>query len=272
MDGQELLLDKNKSAYKLKGLPHIYWLNLDADVERREYMERQFRYWGIENHTRIVGYDARDDDASCYLKGPIPQNVSQSELGCCMSHIKAIKHFYENTDDDYCLILEDDANIDIAKYWNFTWTEFFSLLPYDWDCVQLTTICTGDIHVKLHLKFINDFSAAIYLITRHHAAKIIKNHVRGDKYKLDNGCKPRAVSEDVILETGKTYTIPLFLYNLNFDSTIHPEHIHVFHQGPYNALLNYWQQNGSNIDIRDHMNYDPYLGRITENSAAQQNS
>ena len=58
MDGQELQLrDKNKSAFKLKGLPHIYWLNLDADVERRKYMEDQFAYWEVENHTRISGYD-----------------------------------------------------------------------------------------------------------------------------------------------------------------------------------------------------------------------
>ena len=28
--------------------------------------------------------------------------------------------------------------------------------------------------------------------------------MRGDKWKLDNGVKPRAVSEDTILETGKT--------------------------------------------------------------------
>jgi hypothetical protein len=273
MNGQEFdLMDKNKSAFKLKDLPHIYWLNLDADTERREYMENQFKYWEIENHTRISGYDGREDDVSCYLKGKIPDNVNQSELGCCMSHLKAIKYFYEETDDEYCMILEDDAVLDIAKYWNFTWQDFFSLLPYDWDCVQLTTITTGDIHVKLHLKFINDFSAAAYLISRHHASKIVRHHIRGNKYKLDQGVKPRAVSEDTILETGKTYSIPLFLYNLGFNSTIHPEHIHVFHQGPYNALLNYWQQQGASIDIKDYMNYDPYLGRITENSAAQQNS
>ena len=59
MAGQELMRDKNKSAFKLQGLPHIYWLNLDADVKRREYMENQFDYWEIENHTRISGYDGR---------------------------------------------------------------------------------------------------------------------------------------------------------------------------------------------------------------------
>ena len=262
-------MDKNKSAFKLQGLPHIYWLNLDADVDRREYMEKQFEYWEVDNHTRIAGYDAREDDASEHLKGRIPDNVSQAELGCCMSHLKAIKYFYEETDDDYCMIVEDDVDFSTVKHWNFTWKEFISLAPYDWDCLQLTTICTGDIHVKLHHKFINDFSAAVYLITRHHAAKVLKNHMRGNKWKLDNGVKPRAVSEDTILETGKTYTIPLFLYNLTLGSTIHAEHIGVFHQGPWTALSNYWQQQGPSVDIRDWMNYDPYLGRVTENSAAQ---
>ena len=262
-------MDKNKSAFKLQGLPHIYWLNLDADVDRREYMEKQFEYWEVQNHTRISGYDARKDDASEHLKGRIPDNVSQAELGCCMSHLKAIKHFYEETDDEYCMIVEDDVDFSTVKYWNFSWHEFVGLLPYDWDCIQLTAITTGDIHVKLHLKFINDFSAAVYLISRHHAAKLMRHHIRGDKYKLDNGVKPRAVSEDTILETGKTYTIPLFLYNIKLGSTIHTEHIGVFHQAPHDALSNYWQQQGAGVDIREWMNYDPFLGRISENSAAK---
>lgn len=262
----KLKMDKNKSAYKLKGIPKIYWLNLDGDIDRFNYMKNQFKYWGIENHTHISGYDGRIDDVSSNLKGTFPENISQNELGCCMSHLKAIKHFYQNTNDDYCLILEDDVNLDIVKYWNFTWIEFFSLLPYDWDCVQLTTICTGDIHVKLHLKFINDFSAAAYLISRHHAAKIVKHHIRGDKYKLDNGIKPRAVSEDTILDSGKTYTIPIFLYNLKFGSTIHQEHISIFHKAPHDSLLQFWKHNGPNIDIGEYMNYDPYLNRVTNNS------
>ena len=270
MAGQELLLDKNRSVFKLQGIPHIYWLNLDADVERREYMESQFRYWEIKNHTRIVGYDGREDDVSPHLKGPIPHNVTQNELGCCMTHLKAIKEFYNNSDDEYCIIAEDDVNLDIARYWNFTWQEFFAQVPYDWDCIQMTTITTGDIHVRLHLKFINDFSAAFYLISRHHAAKVLKNHMRGDKWKLDNGVRPRAVSEDTVLETGKTYTIPLFLYNLDFASSIHQEHITVFHKAPHDALLGWWQQNGAGLDLKDHMNFDPYLGRVTENSLAQQ--
>lgn len=257
-------MDKNKSAPKLKGIPNVYWLNLDADVHRRQYMEEQLEYWEIENHTRISGYDGRSDDVSCYLKGVYPENMIQNEVGCCLSHLKAIKHFYENTDDEYALILEDDVVFDIVKYWNFSWKEFFSKLPYDWDCVQLTTICTGNIHIKLHNHFINDFSAAAYLINRHHASKIIKHHIRGEKYKLDNKVKPRAVSEDLIFGSGKTYTIPLLLYSLNLGSSIHPEHIDIFHKQSYEALLNYWHENGPDLNISELMDYDPYLGKISE--------
>lgn len=256
-------MDKNKALYKLKGLPHAYWLNLDADTHRRQYMENQFSYWGVENQTRISGFDGRVDDVCEHLSGRAPDNMSPNEIGCCMSHLKAIKHFYENTNDDYALIFEDDIVIDLARFWNFTWKDFVAKLPHDWDCVQLTTICTGDIHISLHHYFINDFSAAAYLITRHHAAKIIRNHVRGDKFKLDNGVKPRAVSEDTIFGSGKTYSIPIFLYRLDLGSAIHPEHIDIYHKGSYNALHEFWEKQGYQMTIDQLMNYDPYLNRIS---------
>ena len=260
------LVDKNKSAYKLKNIPHVYWLNLDADEDRRQYMENQFKYWEIENHTRISGYDGREDDVACHLKGIMPEMVNQGELGCCMSHLKAIKEFYENSDANYCLILEDDVNLTLAKYWGFTWPEFFSQIPYDWDCVQLTTICTGDIHVKLHLKFINDFSAAFYMITRHHATKVLKHHDRNGKWKLDQGVKTRAVSEDTILESGKTFTMPIFLYNPAFGSDIHAEHINIFHEQPHKVVLEWWQTEGIHINLEEYMDYNPYLLRVAEKS------
>jgi GR25 family glycosyltransferase involved in LPS biosynthesis len=257
-------MDKNKSTFKLKNIPPIYWLNLDSDTHRREYMEKQLDYWEIDNHHRISGYDGRVEDVASYLKGIIPDNMTQNEVGCVLSHLKAIKHFYQETDHPYVLILEDDISFDPTKYWNFTWNNFISKLPYDWDSVQLTTICTGNIHVNLHVRFVNDFSAAAYLITRHHAEKIIKHHIRGEKYKLDNGVKPRAVSEDLIFESGKTYSVPIFLYRLDMGSAIHPEHIEIFHKNSHDGLMNFWQTSGSQFSIDQMMTYDPYLNRITQ--------
>ena len=252
---------------KLSGLPKVYWINLDSDTTRRKYMEDQFSYWGIDNHFRISAYDGRSGNVQQFLSGRYPDNVTMSELGCCMSHLKAVKDFYENTDDEYCMIVEDDVDFSTAEFWKFCWQDVVDNLPLYWDCVQLTTICTGDIHVRLHLKFINDFSAAVYLITRNHAAKIIKHHIRGDKYKLDNGVKPRAVSEDLILESGKTFTFPIFLYNVKFESNIHQEHIDAFHRGSHDSLKRFWKRHGPHIDIKDYMDYNPYLYRVSENSA-----
>ena len=172
-------------------------------------------------------------------------------------------------------MMEDDCSLDLVQFWNFTWKDFYTNFPYDWDVVQIAIICTGDIHTRLHKRFVNDFSTACYVISRHHAEKLILHHCRGgytgkQTYKLDQGVKPRAVADDLIYNSGNTFAIPLLVYRYELGSSIHPNHIDAFHRGNYEALTNFWAQNGSNIDIRDYMNYDPYLGRITENSAAQQ--
>ena len=262
--------DKNKSAFKLRNFGPVYYLNLDDQPERREYMEDQFEYWEIDNYERISAYDGRDDDLGHIIKGTYPDMMTSGEIGCTTSHLKALKHWLETSDSPYAIIMEDDCSLETVKCWNFIWDDFVAYAPYDYDVIQLAIICTGDIHVKIHKRFVNDFSTACYMITRRHAQKLLDFHVRGDKYKLDNGVKPRPVADDLIYNSGNTYSIPLLLYKTDLGSSIHPEHIDAFHKGNYTAQLHYWTTNGSQMNIRQQMDYDPYLGRITENSAAQQ--
>ena len=61
--------DKNKSAFKLRNFGPIYYLNLDDQPERREYMEDQFKYWEIDNYERISAYDGREDDSGTHYQG-----------------------------------------------------------------------------------------------------------------------------------------------------------------------------------------------------------
>lgn len=260
-------MDKNKSAYKLKNIGPIYYLNLDGQPERKQYMEEQFKYWEIENYTRISAYDGRDDDLSDIIKGRYPDNMTSGEIGCTTSHLKAIKHWYETTDSPYAIFMEDDVDFQLVRFWNFAWVDFASRIPYDWDVVQLAIICTGDLHIKLHKRFVNDFSTAAYMITRHHAEKLLKFHVRDDKYKLDNGVKPRAVADDLIYNSGVTYATPLFLYKIELGSSIHPEHIDIFHRQSHDGILNFWQQAGAQMSLSQITDYNPYLGRITEPSS-----
>ena len=265
-------MDKNKAAYKLKSIPPIYCINLDGQTERWQYMEDQFKYWEIEDYTRISAYDGREDDLSNIIRGRYPDMMSSSEIGCTTSHLKAIKHWYETSDTPYAIMMEDDCNLDTVKYWNFTWKDFISKAPYAWDVIQIAIISTGNIHVSIHTRFVNDFSTACYVITRHHAEKLLKLHVRGDKYKLDNGVKPRPVADDLVYNSGLTFAIPLLLYKIEMGSSIHPDHIDTFHRNCCNGILNFWETRGHEISIDTLMNFDPYLGRISNPSSNPNNS
>jgi len=262
------MMDKNKSAYKLSGLPPIYYTNLDRSEDRRKYMEDQFNYWEITNYTRISGYDGTgNDDLSGILKGKYPDSMGPKDVGCCTSHLKAIEYWYNNSDTSCAIIMEDDCDLSVIKYWPFTWRDFYSKLPFDYDVVQLAVINPGTLHVKLHKRFVNDFSTACYLITRHHAKKLIDLSCRNGKYKLDYKAKPRCNSEHLIYESGNSFAMPLLLYaNENITSMIWDEdHINTFHIPNRDALRNFWQNQASLIENWDKMfDYDPYLGRVTE--------
>ena len=262
--------EKNKSSFKLDGFGPIYCINIDGQPKRWEYMEEQFKYWNLTDYTRISAYDGREDDLSDILKGRYPDMMSSGEIGCVTSHLKAIKHWYETSDTPYAIIMEDDCNIDLAKHWDFKWKDFIARAPYAWDVIQLAIISTGTIVVPIHTRFINDFSTACYVITRHHAEKLLHNHVRGDQYKLDNGIKPRAVADDLIYNSGCSYACPLFLYKIELGSSIHPEHIDVFHRQSHDGILNFWINNGPDMSLDAITNFDPYLGRISQGTAPQQ--
>ena len=89
-------MDRNKAVFKTKGIGPIYYINLDDQPERREFMENQFKYWEIENYTRVSAYDGREDDLSDIIKGRYPEMMSSGEIGCTTSHLKAIKQFYDS--------------------------------------------------------------------------------------------------------------------------------------------------------------------------------
>ena len=262
--------DRNKSVHKLKGFGPVYCINLDGQPDRWRYMEEQFKYWELENYERISAYDGREDDLGHILKGKYPTTMSGGEVGCTTSHLKAIKHWLETSDSSYAIMIEDDCNLDIVQCWNFEWRDLVARFPYDWDIVQIAIICTGDLHIKIHKRFVNEFSTACYVINRHHAEKLMRFHIRGNKYKLDNGVKPRPVADDLIYNSGNTYSIPLLSYKVELGSSIHPEHVGAFHVGNARGIEQFWTTNGSTFSVDELMELNPYLGRTVENSAIQE--
>jgi hypothetical protein len=257
-------MDNNKSFYKLQNLPPIYYINLDDQQNRRQYMEEQFAYWKISDYTRISAHDGRNSDLSEILSRSYPDNMTSGEIGCTCSHLKAIQYWYEHSETPTAIFMEDDVDISIARFWNFTFTDFICRVPYAWDCIQLAIISTGDINVSIHTRFVNSFSTACYIITRHYAKKLLDLHYRDGKYRLDNGVKPRATADDLIYNAGLTYACPLFLYKMDLGSSIHPEHVEAFHRNSYLGIFNFWSQTGAQLTVEQITDFNPYFGRISE--------
>ena len=196
-------------------------------------------------------------------KGRYPDNVLSGEVGCVTSHLKALKHWLENSEDSCLLVMEDDCDLDVVKHWPFTWKDFYSKAPYDYDVIQLAIINPAQVHMKLHRRFINDFSTACYMITRHHAQKLISLHCRDDKYKLDQAVKPRAVADDLIYNSGNTYAMPIFLYKIDLGSDIHDIHVDVYHRSSHDGLWHFWKNQSTDIvNWEEFFDYDPYFGRL----------
>ena len=161
--------------------------------------------------------------------------------------------------------MEDDCDISTVAHWPFSWRDLQSQLPYDFDVVQLAIINPSSVTVRLHRRFVNDFSTASYLITRHHARKLVDLHCRGDFYKLDQGVKPRAVADDLIYNSGNTFAIPIFLYKIELGSTIHDIHVDVFHRSSHDAIWDFWKNGAIDLDwTGDMFQYDPFAGRIPQ--------
>ena len=254
--------DKNKAAHKLKNFGPLYYINLDGQPERDAAMQSMCKYWEL-NPTRISAFDGRNTSLNHILEGSHDIGISSGEVGCVTSHLKAIKQWYETTDTPYAIFAEDDVSFDTARFWKFTWDEFVEKLPYDWDVVQLAIINPGVVYASMHARWVNDFSTACFMVTRHHAKKLIDHHCVGDKFRLDQGVKPRPVADDLIYNCGRTYAIPLFHYKIEMGSSIHPEHIEVFHKGSHQGILNHWKEQLSQMEDQSQLfNYDPYLGRI----------
>ena len=254
--------DKNKAAYKLKNFGPLYYINLDEQPERDAAMQSMCNYWEL-NPTRISAFDGRNSSLNHILEGSHDIGISSGEVGCVTSHLKAIKQWYETTDTPYAIFAEDDVSFDTARFWKFTWDEFVEKLPYDWDVVQLAIINPGVVYASMHARWVNDFSTACFMVTRHHAKKLIDHHCVGDKFRLDQGVKPRPVADDLIYNCGRTYAIPLFHYKIEMGSSIHPEHIEVFHKGSHQGILSHWKEQLSQMEDQSQLfNYDPYLGRI----------
>jgi hypothetical protein len=267
---------------KLKGIPHIYYFNLDNRTDRREWMENQFKYWGIENYTRISGtkYLASKykDWCDIHIQNSL-FTINPPLIANLITHLEAIKNWLENTNEEYLILLEDDASLEFIKYWHFDWEYLMNNIPYDWDCIQLGFVSLKYYHFFLHPKTRHSYYGPC-MINRYYAQKLVKLHFDNGLYKIFNkvadldfinkNCpnffSQSATVDYAITHPGRTYCIPLLSVNANFASfenyvKIDRPEFYILHK----ININWWKNERDKFTLRDFFIYGkPYDHLMTK--------
>jgi len=215
----------------LKGLPTMYWINLERAEERRTNMLNNLNNYELRN-VRINGFDGKYNEIPDW----IIQNKKNEKIDTCIciSHINAIKKFLENN-ESIGLICEDDLSFDYCEYWNENIMNIVDRLPSDWEVFQMSVVITTQYGIKKHLRNKHDFmrrqnyqfGATAYLITREGAQRLINLYEREEDGKIIlDFSKPKAndpkvfrsTSEHIVFGSLVTYTmrLPYFTYS-DFD-------------------------------------------------------
>lgn len=219
----------------LNNIPFFYWINLNRSKERYNNMKKLFETYNIRN-MRIEGFDGKNNEFPEGFKSN--RRNKKVEVSITLSHFRAIHEFLKS-DQELCIIAEDDLSFDYLPYWNKPFEDFMKELPEDWEIFQLSLVIMTHRGLLRHLKLDKDiikrkrkhFSATAYVINRKGGLKLMSLYCNEyNNLKFSNNIdryidlsKPitndnkieRSDSENIIFGSLNTYClkIPLFTYN-----------------------------------------------------------
>jgi GR25 family glycosyltransferase involved in LPS biosynthesis len=199
----------------------IYYINLDRAADRRAYLEEMFDKYQIKNVTRIQGVDGKNVDVEYKVIGYT--KYSPGELGCSLSHIRAIKTAYENG-DEIAVIIEDDCGFGLLSQNKLSLQQIINLAPPDWEYLNLCPL-----NPMIHLyneTFVPDvnftgYGTSVYVINRKGMEKILL--FLGDNVFDQTKCKSWHLASDIILPyltKSYSYKERIFYQNRTFPTQI----------------------------------------------------
>ena len=159
-----------KNKLKTKGMPKVYYFNLDEDIERRNFMEFQFKKYGItfERISQSCYVQDNFDDWARKLEGYdslkhfINPDTGFMYAANFLNHIEFMKTWLNNTNEKYLLIMEDDYDLSLIAYWHFDWKYFMEKLPADWQAIKLNCDDSNIIKFFLHRNYNDSFGAMLF--------------------------------------------------------------------------------------------------------------
>lgn len=198
---------------KLNNLPHILWINLDISKDRYDYIIEHFKYFNITNHTRIK--------AISHLEITNSYKILKKPFATTQSHLKALKYFLNNFNDEYIIIAEDDLSFQYIKYWEYDFWTYINKIPDDWEIIKLFTHYelfeqTPDKIDIINIKDRISYGNGCNLYKRSSVEKILKFY---ECNYNDLSCN-ELVCDRQFFKLCNTYAIPLMTFRDNNNSTI----------------------------------------------------
>jgi len=230
----------------------IYYINLKRSPERQEYMQKQIEQHNVKNWTRIEGVNGKNDPTVKYINNFNKfRTLTNGEIGCCLSHLRAIKQAYDDG-VEYALILEDDASFDLAPHWDKPLSELIAKAPENWTILQLYsdsdyTLISEDYCCPAKRGW-RSITALAYVINRSAMGRLLDRVLKDETYILSPNIFYRGEADYYIyniLDGNNRYLTnpPLFMANnLDLLSTIHTHHQHLHLYMAWKTLSLYIQK------------------------------
>ena len=249
--------DSQKQIYQKIDIP-VYYINMDKSVNRRKFMEKQFKLLNINSPVRIPGVPGNSLDNILFgVYEDISYSIeytdlSPAEVGCTLSHLKAIKTAYDNNENN-ALILEDDVCFSLVPFWYEKLSDVISKAPTDWEIIQLfsihppknikSTFILHDIHKPC-------YGTTAYLINRKGMNRIL-NIIKGPniQFYIRKEHSPNGTSDQLVYSLARTYIFYKSLFiptDHILPSTIHTEHENV-HIERTNSIIKEYQKYNTSI-------------------------
>lgn len=209
----------------------VYYINLDKDTDRLTYIEKQLSELNFLKYKKIEAIDGNN-----YKNKINAPNISSADIGCTMSHMKALEEFL-GSNNDLAIVCEDDADFSNLKNTNIkveidvnSMHSNNGLADF---CLQLAVLSREEmpINFELHERSFWDFGTTVYLVNRKYAETMIEYygcHLNINWHKFiekevsdprGGTVKTRPVADELVYSLTKTLCYPIFTFK-DFKSTI----------------------------------------------------
>jgi hypothetical protein len=246
----------------LENFPSINYISLYESVDRQQRFQKQLKKLGITKSNLYLTDRLSTFRDNLIIEGSLIEDLGDHIMGVSISHLNMLRNWYTSCNEPYAIFCEDDASFASVDYWNFTWNDFISNLPQDWECIQLMRMSTDPIDPNEKYYNLNLSSGRWWgshsLMKRSYVKKILDKFVKGYNHyhfeiptdKEDVSYYP--IAENVLfLSVGPVWNFPLlveFTRNLSTNPTapIAPSTVIASHK----HILRLWKTLGPTLDIK----------------------